>query len=171
MHARFTPSQTVGPYLHIGLDWLASGVVVGTRGELTISGTVRDGAGAPVNDALLETWQADAHGRYGTRHGDLPYGFGRVATDADGRYALRTDLPGATDGAAPMLVVTLFMRGLLRPLVTQLYLPRQAANDIDPTLCAVPPARRATLVASGEGSELRWDIHLQGAHETVFFEV
>ncbi len=170
MHARFTPSQTVGPYWHLGLDWLARGQVVGTRGDLGIHGTVYDGAGVPVNDALLETWQADAHGRYGARHGDLPYGFGRVATDGDGRYALRTDLPGAAAGAAPMLVVTLFMRGLLQPLLTRLYFPGLMANAVDDVLSSVPSERRASLIATGAGTGLRWDIHLQGERETAFFE-
>jgi protocatechuate 3,4-dioxygenase, alpha subunit len=172
MIAGRTPSQTVGPYLHIGLEWLATGQVIGTRGDYTLSGTVYDGAGVPVDDALLETWQADTAGCHGGQMNDLPIGFGRVATDRDGRFVLRTDRPGAAPGQAPHLVVLIFMRGLLKPLLTRVYWPDAAATAADPVLLSVPPARRGSLLATRDGaSSLRWDVHLQGAHETVFMEV
>jgi protocatechuate 3,4-dioxygenase alpha subunit len=172
MDAGRTPSQTVGPYLHIGLDWLAAGQVIGTRGDLLLTGTVYDGAGVPVDDALIETWQADAAGRYGGLLDDLPLGFGRTATDSAGRYRLRTDRPGAAPGDASHLHVLIFMRGLLKPLLTRIYWPGDPAIGSDPVLQRVPAARRASLLATaGDASQLHWDIHLQGPLETVFMEV
>ncbi|GIG91225.1 protocatechuate 3,4-dioxygenase subunit alpha [Plantactinospora endophytica] len=183
-----TPSQTVGPYLHIGLLWPDGPDVVpaGTPGAISIRGQVFDGAGAVVPDALVETWQADPDGRFdhpddprGARPAAVPgfRGFGRSATDADGRYEIRTVKPGALPDAdgeteAPHLNLSIFARGLLHRLVTRLYFPdEEAANGTDPVLAAVDPARRATLVARPEPDGFRFDIHLQGPDETVFFAV
>jgi protocatechuate 3,4-dioxygenase alpha subunit len=177
-----TPSQTVGPFLSLGLTWLEGHLVVpaDTPGAVRISGVLRDGAGEPVTDGLIETWQADADGRFD--HADDPrgasgsgfHGFGRCATDADGRYQIVTVKPGALgDGQAPHLDVSVFARGLLDRVVTRIYFPDEsAANAVDPLLSSLPPERAATLVAQDAGAgELRFDIRLQGEGETVFLAV
>ncbi len=181
-------SQTVGPYLHIGLTWLVTENLVepGVEGQpITITGVITDGDGKPVNDALVEIWQANTHGRYphpeDTR--DLPLepafrGFGRSPTDKDGRFRFTTIKPGRVpgpDGAlqAPHISVTIFMRGMLRQLNTRIYFPDDPANAKDAVLSGVPAARRATLVAKrtpGKAHALTWDVRLQGDGETVFFE-
>ena len=156
-----TPSQTVGPFFHIGLSTTIGSHVVGEGmpGAVRISGQVFDGAGEPVPDALIETWQ--------------PEGAGRCATDEEGHFAIVTSKP-ARDGAAtdaPHLDISVFARGLLTRLVTRLYFPDEsAANDADPVLQSLAPAERSTLVAVRDEGGLRFDIHLQGARETVFFD-
>lgn len=164
-----TPSQTVGPFLSIGLTWPGGHLVVpgGSPGAVRITGTVYDGAGEPVADGLVETWQADAAGRLD----DPAFGFGRAATRPDGGYEIVTVKPGALgDGQAPHVDVSLFARGLLDRVVTRIYFPDEtAANATDPLLAALPPERAATLVAEATGpGALRFDIHLQGGRETVF---
>ncbi|HEX6500630.1 MAG TPA: protocatechuate 3,4-dioxygenase subunit alpha [Micromonosporaceae bacterium] len=183
-----TPAQTVGPYLHIGLLWPDGPYVVpdGTPGAFWIRGRVFDGAGEPVVDALVETWQADPDGGFdhpddprGARAASPPgfRGFGRSATDEHGRYAVLTVKPGplpAPDGGteAPHLDVSVFARGLLHRVVTRLYFPDEPdANSADPVLRTVDPARRSTLVAAPAPDGFVLDIHLQGEHETVFFDI
>ena len=184
-----TPSQTVGPFHHIELPRPGGGHLVapGSAGAIRIVGRVVDGDGAPVDDALIEVWQADPSGRFHdpTDDRDLPLrdgftGFGRVATAADGSYELWTLKPGPVPGPgghtqAPHLLLSLFARGLLDRLVTRLYFPDETqANAADPILALVAdPADRATLVATAdsEAGTLRFDIHLQGERETVFFAV
>lgn len=188
MSLHTTASQTVGPFFRIGLEPMFTPVVAGPEapGEhVTIRGRVLDGDGAPVPDAVIETWQADAEGRYPDPSGPRPplassgfRGFGRTPTDDEGRFTLTTVKPGRApgpDGAtqAPHLVALVFMRGLLRHLLTRMYFPNEASNDDDPILRLVPLERRATLIARPAPSEdnvLLWDIHLQGDDETVFFE-
>ncbi len=184
-----TPSQTVGPFLHIGLPWPDGPDVVpiGTPGRITIRGRVLDGAGVPLPDALVETWQADPDGRFD--HPDDPRGavpgppgfraFGRSGTDIDGAYVIHTLRPGplpAPDGGveAPHVNVTVLARGLLDRLVTRIYFPEERqANAADPVLTALGDRpERATLFAVPAGEdEYRFDIHLQGPDETVFFQV
>jgi protocatechuate 3,4-dioxygenase, alpha subunit len=188
-----TPSQTIGPYFAVGLLWPDGPDVVpeGTPGAVRLTGRVTDGLGEPVVDALVETWQADPDGRFA--HPDDPRGpaggsggsgasgfrgFGRCATDADGRWAIRTLKPGplpAPDGGmeAPHLDVSVFARGLLKRLVTRVYFPDEAdANAVDPLLASIQdPAARARLVAAAEGDELRFDVRLQGAQETPFLAI
>jgi protocatechuate 3,4-dioxygenase, alpha subunit len=182
-----TPSQTIGPFFAVGLLWPDGPDVVaeGTPGAVRISGRVLDGAADPVADALVETWQADPEGRFA--HPDDPRGraasgfrgFGRSATDAEGRWAIRTLKPGALpapDGGteAPHLDVSVFARGLLHRVVTRIYFPDETeANAADPLLCSIPdPEVRARLVAvpDGEGG-LRFDIWLQGDQETPFLAI
>ena len=177
-----TPSQTVGPFLALGLTWPTGYLVVpeDTPGAIRITGRVLDGAGAPVPDGVVETWQADADGRFD--HPDDPRGrtnsgfcgFGRCNTDDEGRYQIVTIKPGAIgDGQAPHIDVTILARGLLHHLNTRIYFPDEAeANAADPLLASLPPERAATLVAqpAGEG-ELRFDIRLQGDDETVFLQL
>jgi protocatechuate 3,4-dioxygenase alpha subunit len=182
MSELLTPSQTVGPFLSLGLTWLEGHLVVpqGTPGAIRISGVLTDGAGAPVGDGLVETWQADADGRFD--HPDDPRGatgsgfrgFGRCATDGEGRFEILTVKPGAIgDGQAPHIDVTVLARGLLDRVVTRIYFPDEAAaNAADPLLASLPPERAATLVAREVGpDELRFDIRLQGDGETVFLSV
>ncbi len=175
LHA--TTSQTVGPYLHIGLTWLiterlAPAGVPGKR--VTIRGRVLDGDGKPVNDALVEIWQADSRGKYG---GKRFRGFGRSATDDDGGFRFHTIKPGRVPGPggklqAPHIGVQIFMRGQLKQLVSRIYFPDEPANAQDPVLALVPAQRRGTLVATkrGPAGQLEWNVILQGKGETVFFD-
>jgi protocatechuate 3,4-dioxygenase alpha subunit len=181
-----TASQTVGPFLHIGLGWLTIDRVAApdcAGQHLKVGGRVLDGDGRPVTDALVEIWQADAQGRYA--HPDdkreVPLtlgfrGFGRVPTDAEGHFQFFTIKPGPVADPqgglqAPHLLVSVFMRGLLKRLVTRVYFPDEPRNADDRVLRLVPVERRGTLVARPKASdELEWNIILQGAGETVFFD-
>jgi protocatechuate 3,4-dioxygenase, alpha subunit len=186
MSLRASTSQTIGPYLRIGLEWmviedLAPQGVAGQR--VRIEGRVSDGDGKPVNDAAVEIWQANSHGKYASPEDpqEKPLepgfrGYGRSLTDEAGRFRFRTIKPGPVPGPdgklqAPHVVVTIFMRGLLKQLVTRLYFPDEPSNADDPILKLVPPERRATLIArkTGDG-ELEWNVNLQGSNETVFFD-
>jgi protocatechuate 3,4-dioxygenase alpha subunit len=189
MALRATTSQTVGPFFHLGLGWLFRAELApeGVPGErVTIEGRVVDGDGAPVPDALLELWQANAHGKYDHPEDtqDKPiesgfHGYGRVSTDAAGRFSFGTVKPGpvpAPDGTrqAPHILVSFFARGLQRRLITRIYFPDEPANDADFVLRRVPPARRGTLVArprAASRAHLEWNVVLQGPAETVFFEL
>jgi protocatechuate 3,4-dioxygenase alpha subunit len=180
-----TPSQTVGPFFGFGLPWEAGPHVVpdGTPGAFRIEGRVTDGAGAPVDDALVETWQADPAGRFA--HPDDPRGpgdagfrgFGRCGTDADGRFFVVTVKPGRVPCAAglqaPHIDVSVFARGLLQRVVTRIYFSDEAeANAGDPVLLGLPEgADPGTLVARAQPGGYRFDVHLQGEDETVFFAV
>jgi protocatechuate 3,4-dioxygenase alpha subunit len=170
-----TPSQTVGPFFSLGLCRRPAAELVepGTSGAIRIVGRVLDGAGEPVNDALVEIWQADADGRY-----TPSWGFGRSATDGEGLFEFLTVKPGAVaadDGRvqAPHVNVIVFARGLLKQVHTRMYFPdEEPANAIDHVLAAIEdPEARATLVAQPEEGALRFDIRLQGERETVFFAV
>jgi protocatechuate 3,4-dioxygenase, alpha subunit len=189
MSRGLTPSQTVGPFLTVGLWWADGPFVVppDTPGSIVIEGRVLDGAGQPVPDALVETWQADPDGRFDhpddSRGPDAAVagfrGFGRSATDPEGNYRIVTVRPGplpCSGGGteAPHLDVSVFARGLLDRVVTRIYLGDEAeANAGDPVLASIAdPGRKATLIAAEEGSgRFRFDIRLQGEGETVFFDV
>jgi protocatechuate 3,4-dioxygenase alpha subunit len=178
-----TPSQTVGPYLSIGLPWPDGPYVVDPADPdaIRIFGAVYDGAGVPVPDALIETWQADPDGYF--NHPDDPRekatdfrGFGRCPTADDGTYQIVTRKPGpvpvVNGGAlqAPHIDVSVLARGLLNRVVTRIYFPEEAAaNATDPVLNSVDPDRRETLIAELVEGGYRFDVRLQGAHETVFF--
>ncbi|MDQ2728906.1 MAG: protocatechuate 3,4-dioxygenase subunit alpha [Actinomycetota bacterium] len=168
-----TPSQTVGPFFRLGFAWLTPSrhlVAPGSPGALSLTGRMTDGDGAAVPDGVVELWQADGAGGFPPDSPPGWTGFGRCLTDDEGRYELTTVAPGPVDeDQAPHIDVSVFARGLLQRLVTRIYLPGQAANDADPVLAAVDPARRATLVAERDGSDLTFDIRLQGELETVFF--
>ncbi|HWF35168.1 MAG TPA: protocatechuate 3,4-dioxygenase subunit alpha [Solirubrobacteraceae bacterium] len=176
-----TPSQTVGPFFAIGLPWDGGPHVVppGTPGAITITGMVYDGAGEPVPDHLIETWQADPEGRFADLHGhggpsrlEGFRGFGRCGYDAgDGSYELVTVKPGAVAGQAPHIDVSVFARGMLGRCVTRVYFAdEEAANAADPVLASVPAERRETLIAKPtDAGGFRFDIRLQGPGETVFF--
>ena len=187
MPGHSTPSQTVGPFFSIGLMHLNRvDLSEGSTGErITIQGSVLDGDGQPVPDAILEIWQADAGGRYHhPEHSTSPndaapfFGFGRIPTDDSGRFSFITVKPGPVHGPdgkpqAPHLQISVFMRGLLKQLVTRLYFPEEPLNASDPVLQHVPESRRETLIArqsSQNQNTLEWNVHLQGGNETVFFD-
>jgi protocatechuate 3,4-dioxygenase alpha subunit len=171
-----TPSQTVGPFFHLGMPWPDGpyACTAGTDGAFWIRGRVLDGAGEPVPDAVLETWQADPTGRFGASGGFR--GFARCETDAGGSFAIHTVKPGTVpdpDGAAqaPHIDVSVFARGLLDRLVTRIYFADEPATATDPVLARVGPLRRHTLVARPAADGYLFDVHLQGDDETVFFAV
>jgi protocatechuate 3,4-dioxygenase alpha subunit len=188
-----TPSQTVGPYLHIGLVPGAYGfreifstTVAGQRVPgtlLRIEGQVFDGEGVEIKDAMIEIWQADHEGRYAHPEDGRPVasnsfrGFGRASTESGG-FAFSTIKPGSVAGPggkpqAPHINVGVFARGVLKRMHTRIYFEGDPANASDPILALVPPERRDTLMAkpvAGSPGLWRFDIHLQGANETVFFD-
>lgn len=198
---RQTPSQTIGPFFAYGLTpgqygyKLADiatprvGGLASTEGvRIRLEGQVYDGTGNPVDDAMLELWQCDSAGRYpgadpGTSSGTNTEftGFARcgTGTDPEARFVFETVKPGASPaepGQAPHLNLTLFARGLLSHVHTRVYFEDDApAHAADPVLAAVPEARRRTLIATrregAEGIVYRFDIHLQGDRETVFFDL
>lgn len=206
-----TPSQTVGPFFHYGLPWKGgadltqTGTDLGARLDLTppghyhlaehpagslisdeaiieIEGCVTDADGAPIVDALVEIWQADAEGLYAslqdpraTSSGSAFIGFGRSATDEGGVYRFRTIRPGAVPGPgnslqAPHIAVAVFGRGLLKRLTTRLYFAGDPANLEDPILALVPADRRDRLVANLVDGRWRFDIRVSGPSETVFLD-
>ena len=189
MNLQATTSQTVGPYFSIGLTRLKKSNLVGpgVSGErVTIAGRVLDGDSKPVPDAMLEIWQANSQGKY--RHPedeqDKPLepdfqGYGRILSDEDGKFSFATIKPGQVLGPdgklqAPHIAVSVFTRGLLRRLVTRIYFPDEAANAGDFVLNLVEPARRGTHIAkkiAGQSGTLEWNVILQGADETVFFDI
>ena len=179
-----TPSATVGPYLAIGLTWDDGphAAAAETPGAIWLRGTVFDGNGDVVPDAMIETWQADPEGRFDhpdDPRGALPYpgfrGFGRSQT-VTGEYAICTLKPGRVpDGEgglqAPHVDVSVFARGLLDRVVTRIYFADEAAaNAEDVVLRSLPDdAARRTLIATPTEDGYRFDIHLHGDRETVFF--
>ena len=189
MSSPATTSQTVGPFFKIGFKWLYCDNLAreGVSGErVTIQGRVFDGDGVPVPDAILEVWQANAHGKYDhpedtqdkTLEPDFK-GYGRVPTSPDGMFRFATIKPGPVPGPngkeqAPHLVISVFMRGVLRRLVTRIYFPDEPRNAADFVLNLVEPARRSTLIAkkvAGRPGTLEWNVVLQGPEETVFFDL
>lgn len=196
MSLKQTPSQTVGPFFAYGLTPqqygypltsvadgdLLSPEVAGER--IRLEGQVFDGDGAVIHDAMIEIWQADAQGRYAhpadPRGSNVGFkGFGRqgTGTDPQMRYVFNTIKPGAVaDGEAPHINVIVFARGLLNHVFTRIYFSDEtAANAEDAVLNSVPEERRQTLIAERQdgpgGIVYRFDIHLQGDRETVFFDV
>lgn len=183
-----TASQTVGPYLHLGLTQITIPDIAkdATRGEkIVITGRVLDGEGQPIPDALLEFWQANAEGKYAhpedTQAKPLDgafFGYGRVPTDKAGGFRFATVKPGAVPGPgnswqAPHILVCLFMRGMLKHLYTRIYFSDEAANAEDPVLGLIAEKnRRPTLIArrTPDKPEYLWDIVMQGKGETVFFD-
>lgn len=174
MKAQRNPSQTIGPFFHVGLEWKDGGrVTFAEKGQrVVLVGRIADGAGQPVGDAMVETWQLSPEGRTpapGTGNGH-PHGMGRVQTSADGSFRIETLMPG---GEAPHLEVTFFARGLLRGLHTRVYLAPEERVRADPALASIARSPRLkTLVAKPAGKdEYHWEVRLQGEGETVFFAV
>lgn len=189
MSTGWTPSQTVGPYLHIGLDWLnttelATADVAGER--CIIQGQLSDADGAPIPDGMIEIWQANSYGKYvhPLDQRDLTIeksfaGFGRTPTDAQGRFRFSTIKPGRVPAAngvmqAPHILVSIFARGLIKQLVSRIYFPGDD-HDADPVMMHIPAERRPTLIAkvvSEQTGLYEWNIAIgSGQHETVFFEL
>lgn len=168
--AERTPSQTVGPFFHEALRWKDGGKVAlaGDGAPVVLVGRITDGDGAPVADAMVETWQVLPAGPAGPAAASgNPRGFARVETGSDGSFRIETRMP---PGNAPCLEVTIFARGLLKALRTRVYLAPESVVRADPLLAPIASSPRlATLVARREGSEYRWDVRLQGEGETVFF--
>ncbi len=189
MSLQTTTSQTVGPFFAIGLNRLKRVDMAGPgiSGErVIIVGRVIDGDGKPVPDAMIEIWQANSHGKYAhpedNQNKPLEPGFqgyGRIPVDSGGRFCFVTIKPGPVPGPqgkpqAPHLAVSVFMRGLMKRLVTRIYFPDDPANAGDFVLSLVPPERRATLIAQRNANEigtLEWNVILQGLNETVFFDI
>jgi protocatechuate 3,4-dioxygenase, alpha subunit len=190
MTLRATTSQTVGPFFSIGMERLNCAELAGpgVEGErVTIEGRVLDADGVGVPDAIIELWQANSHGKY-VHPEDLQdkpveagfQGYGRIPTDEDGKFRFTTIKPGAVPGPgpdgklqAPHIAVSVFMRGLMRRVVTRIYFPDEAGNAEDFALGLVEARRRGTLIARrvpGVEGLLRWDVIMQGAGETVFFD-
>jgi protocatechuate 3,4-dioxygenase, alpha subunit len=186
MSLRASTSQTIGPFLRIGMEWMVIEDLApqGLAGErVQFEGRVVDADGKPVNDAAVEIWQANSHGKYASPEDtqDKPLekgfrGYGRSLTDDAGVFRFRTVKPGRVPGPdgklqAPHITVTIFMRGLLKQLQTRIYFPDDPANTDDAVLNRVPAERRATLVAKRRGDGmLEWNVVLQGRNETVFFD-
>lgn len=189
MSLRTTPWQTVGPFFSIGFTWqyrenIAEPGVDGER--VSISGRIFDGDGKPVPDGIVEIWQANSQGKYAhpddarESRADAGFtGYGRVPTDAEGRFHFTTIKPGRVPGPngklqAPHLAISIFTRGLLRRLTTRLYFPDEPSNAEDFALNLVDADRRGTLVAKkadGPAGTLEWNVVMQGAGETVFFDI
>jgi protocatechuate 3,4-dioxygenase, alpha subunit len=182
-----TPSQTIGPFFHDALlDRDYSELVSPDHPEgIRIKGTVYDGAGEVVSDAMVEIWQANTAGRYDHPTDDREdlsldedfSGFGRSGTDTGGEFSFLTVKPGPIPGPdgqtqAPHALVSIFARGLLKRLVTRVYFPdEEEANAVDPVLSSIEDqGLRRTLISRDEGGALRFDIHLQGDGQTAFFE-
>jgi len=188
MSLQATTSQTVGPYFKIGLHWLNQDnlAAAGVSGErVTIQGRVLDGDGIGVSDAFLEVWQANAHGKYAhpedTQKKILEPGFsgyGRVPVNREGIFRFTTIKPGPVPGPgakdqAPHLLISVFMRGLLRRLITRMYFQDDPRNAADYILNLVEPERRSTLIAkrTSQAGALEWNVVLHGGDETVFFDL
>ena len=156
-----TPSQTVGPYYTLGLCRRGENEAVSPEDPRAVRlvGTVYDGDGAPVEDAMVELW--DAAGRQ----------WARAGTDGEGRFAFVVAKPGTRDGEAPHFDAYVFARGLLKHQRTRVYLADEPANEADPVLTSVGDADRATLIAQPDDGALRFDVRLQGERQTVFFAV
>ncbi len=193
MTLKQTPSQTVGPYFAYGLtaeqygydfNSIAGGTLADdeTEGErIRIVGRVLDGEGNAVDDAMIEIWQADARGRYAhpadPRGSNLAFtGFGRYGTGTDTafRFVFETIKPGSVEGQAPHITMCVMCRGMLSHAFTRIYFSDEANGD-DAVLATVPADRRGTLIAerveTAAGIVYRFDVHLQGTQETVFFDL
>jgi protocatechuate 3,4-dioxygenase alpha subunit len=176
-----TPGQTVGPFYGYALPYEKDRELLapGSPGSIRLQGTVYDGAGHPIPDAILEIWQPDAEGNIVRRTGSLVRdgytftGFGRSAVGNTGVYTFTTVNPGPTEpGAAAFISVAVFARGLMNRLFTRVYLPENTdALAKDPLLSSLDPERRKTLIARRDADGgLTWDIRLQGEDETVFLD-
>ena len=181
-----TPGQTVGPFYGYALPYEKDRELLapGSPGSIRLQGTVYDGAGHPIPDAILEIWQPDSEGKVVHRTGSLVRdgytftGFGRSAVGNTGVYTFTTVNPGPTEpvpgkpAAAPFISVAVFARGLMNRLFTRVYLPEnEEALAADPLLSSLDAERRSTLIARRDADGgLTWDIRLQGEGETVFLD-
>ncbi|MHC6222882.1 protocatechuate 3,4-dioxygenase subunit alpha [Arthrobacter sp. MMS24-S77] len=181
-----TPGQTVGPFYGYALPFNKDNELLapGSAGSIRLQGTVYDGAGDAIPDAILEIWQPDSEGNVVQRTGSLVRdgytftGWGRAAVGNSGVFTFTTVNPGSTSpvpgkpGAAPFISVAVFARGLMNRLFTRIYLPEnEEALAADPLLSSLDPERRKTLIARRDADGgLTWDLRLQGENETVFLD-
>jgi protocatechuate 3,4-dioxygenase alpha subunit len=175
-----TPSQTIGPFFGYALPYDGGPDLVPAHlpGAIRLHGTVLDGHGEPVPDALIEIWQANEEGSLPREPGSLARdgyaftGFGRCPSTRAGKYGFTTVKPGPVNGKAPYILVTVFARGMPQHLFTRCYFPDEVdLNGADTLLGAIPVDRRSTLVAiEDKPGEFRFDIRLQGDEETVFLD-
>lgn len=172
-----TPGQTIGPFFGYALPYPGGSHLVSPAHPraVRLHGTVRDGNGDPVPDALLEIWQPDELGRVVKRAGSLSRdgytftGWGRASSNAVGQYSFTTIPPGSCHpGGAPFIAMAVFARGLLNRLFTRVYLSDGATHASDPLLESVASDRRGTLIAARDVDGFRFDLVLQGDGETVF---
>ncbi len=183
---QLTPSQTVGPFLSIGMTWKDGAFAAdpSAPGAFWLRGLLFDGAGEPIPDGIVESWQANPDGSFDSPEdprgaSSTPgfRGYARSATAGTGHFALHTRKPGPVpDGQggwqAPHLDLSIFARGMLDRVITRVYFDdEESANEADPVLASVPPDRRGTLIATTDELGYRFDIHLQGEKETVFFRL
>ena len=179
---RPTPSQTAGPFVCLGTEWVVCAKTAGEGGPgaIVVTGSIADGAALPVTDAMLEFWQADVDGHFLPDCPSTSTGFTRVFTSIDGGYRLVTVKPGPVPGEAgttqaPHIDVSIFARGLVQRLITRIYFSDEEANQDDPVLASLPDQElRQRLVAhltedAAEAPVYRLDIRLQGERESVFF--
>lgn len=180
-----TPGQTIGPFfgyfnaaesVHLPFENGPHLVPAGDERAIQLTGTVYDGAGEPIPDAMLEIWQADEHGNIPNQDGSLvrnPFtftGWGRATADNVGTYHFTTVEPGPTDEGKPAFIhIVVFARGLLNKLHTRAYIPDSPGLENDPTIKALGD-RAETVIAKRDGKRLILDIHIQGENETVFFQ-
>ncbi len=165
-----TTSQTIGPFSHEAWQWAvaASAAPDGGAPGVTVSGTIYDGDGAAINDAMIEAWLPD--GADAEAGQQIP-GFRRVPSDDNGRFSLRVSLPQGAGRGEPACYVTVFARGLVKHQFTAVFLDDDGGLENSAILNQVPAARRATLVARKQADgHYHWDIWMQTDKETVFFD-
>lgn len=175
-----TPAQTVGPFYGYALPYEGGEQLVDRShpGAVRLWGRVFDGHGVPIPDSLIEVWQADEHGNVPTAEGSLRRdgysftGFGRTPVDDNGMYSFTTVEPGATkEGALPFFMLTVFARGLLDRVYTRVYLPEHADRVAsDRFLSGLGDRAKSMFATRDEQGNLRFDVHMQGEHETVFLD-
>jgi protocatechuate 3,4-dioxygenase alpha subunit len=163
-----SPSQTIGPFSHEAWRWACAASASDGADDITISGVLRDGDGVAIDDAMIEAWSPAS---VATESGRALPGFRRVPSDADGAFCLRLCRPAAAVAGEPAALITIFMRGLGLHQFTAVFLEDAAGLASAAILRQVPAARHATLIARKTGdAAYAWDIHMQGAQETVFFD-
>ena len=168
--SKITTSQTIGPFSHAAWQWAvdASAELETTAPTITISGTIYDGDGKPIDDAQLEAFLPDA---LDAESAQLVPGFRRMPSGDQGQFSLRLSLPQAATRGEPVMYVTVFARGLVKHQFTAVFLEDEAGLGRSEMLAQVPQDRRATLIAKKTGAaSYEWDIKMQGDHETVFFD-
>ncbi|MDB5749522.1 MAG: protocatechuate 3,4-dioxygenase [Massilia sp.] len=170
--SKITTSQTIGPFSHEAWQWAVDAglpdTVKATGATILVSGIIYDGDGNPINDAQIEAWTPQAAP---AEPGQMIPGFRRVPSGEQGEFSMRVSLPAQPAQGEPVMYVTVFARGLVKHQFTAVFLEDDAALAQSGILNQVPEARRGTLLArKTDDGQYRWDIRMQGEHETVFFD-